>query len=79
MKGVSVRMSIDFLDNRSSFGLHTWRVYCWRPKEAQCRFRNERNILGNSLFPNSTTVVMYSHLIIYLFYFTANQLLYTSV
>ncbi len=37
MEGVSVCLSFDYLNNCSSNRLHTWRVYCWGPKEVQCR------------------------------------------
>ena len=30
-------MSFAYLKNRSSDRLHTWRVYCWGPKEVQCQ------------------------------------------
>ncbi len=37
IQGISVFLSFDYLDNHSSDRLHTWRVYCWGPREVQCQ------------------------------------------
>lgn len=37
MEEVSVCLSFDFLGNRLSNRLNTWRVYCWEPEEVQRR------------------------------------------